>query len=102
MKIIITTLLLILLSGCYEQGETRTFVRNEYYCTPDTLTERSKFTLECIKNANPKSDEELEDWIMICNNITKDTFCLKVPTKVTQSYRGSFWFDVSKEPLIEK
>ena len=38
-------------------------------------TEQSKFVLECIKNGNPKSDEEPEDWIYMCKTMSLSMFC---------------------------
>ena len=37
--------------------------------------EQAVFVLECIKNANPKSDEEPEDWIGDCKTMSNDLFC---------------------------
>lgn len=45
---------------------------------------QAEFILKCIENANPKSDEEPEDWITICQAMSEDLFC-------TISKRATYW-----------
>ena len=52
-------------------------VGNNSYYTKCNTVEQAKFVLTCIKNANPKSDEEPEDWIYECKNMSLDMFCTK-------------------------
>lgn len=47
----------------------------EKYYHSCNSAEQSKFILTCIKNANPKSDEEPEDWLYQCKNISLDLYC---------------------------
>lgn len=48
--------------------------------------QQSEFILDCIKNANPKSDEEPEDWIYMCKNMSLDLFCNSNEIPVYVSY----------------
>ena len=81
MKKSIVLLMLLLVASCGESefGKTRESVEVENFCTPETSKERSEFILQCIKNANPKSDEEPEDWLYQCQNMAEDTLCPAIP-----------------------
>ena len=46
-------------------------------CEPSA--EKRDWILDCIKNANPQSDEKPEGWIGMCSNMAKDQFCPMVP-----------------------
>ena len=65
---------IILLSGCL--GENQSNIRYAEIVTLDssTIDMRAKFILTCLKNANPKSDEEPEDWMKICGELAKKTY----------------------------
>ena len=54
-----------------------------FLCDSTTEDARSKFILDCIKNGNPNSDEEPEDWIPICENISKELHCSKGFERIT-------------------
>ena len=43
------------------------------------------FILQCLKNTNPNSDEEPEDWMYICEHIADNTYCTKQQVKITYS-----------------
>ena len=45
-------------------------------CDP---AEVADFALTCIENANPKSDEEPEDWIDKCQNMAMNLLCKEDP-----------------------
>lgn len=68
----------------------RVAYKNGTECASDTMDARSKFILECIKNANPKSDEEPEDWIYMCKRMAVDTFCYDKQIKIKQC-RGTIF-----------
>lgn len=77
-------LLLALLVGCdqFEFGDTYTTKRTDNRCADDTVESRADFTLQCIENANPKSDEEPEDWILKCQTMATNLYCPKVSVLV--------------------
>ncbi len=64
---------LFFLSGCEDQH--RTVERSRLICQEETKKPRADFILKCIGNANPKSDEEPEDWIYKCKVMAEETFC---------------------------
>ncbi|MCK4828371.1 hypothetical protein KA005_72245 [bacterium] len=65
-----------LLNGCDSPSpEYREYIGQRSQCLDDSHENLSAFVLQCIKNANPKSDEEPEDWIYICRNMGKEIFC---------------------------
>ncbi len=45
-----------------------------------------EFTLSCIKNGNPMSDEEGEDLVAECRKTAKEFFCSTTPTEVVRFY----------------
>jgi len=59
--------------------------------------EQSVFILDCIKNANPKSDEEPEDWIYMCKNMSLDLYCTVSKRAVYYTYGSIFSDEVSCE-----
>gem|GEM_PF-2941133 len=62
--------------GCSDQtGKQRDFVSMEPECDKQTIEKRAYFILECIKRANPISDEEPEDWIGKCEDMAVSTYC---------------------------
>ena len=79
MKIIILIIAVTVLSACDRVRE-----RLRYYseCTAETVDKRATFILQCISNANPKSDEEPEDWLQKCQVIAEETYCESVQYKV--------------------
>ena len=50
----------------------------DYYCSESIINNKSEFILTCINNANPKSDEEPEDWLKICEEMALNAYCEKV------------------------
>lgn len=72
-KLLLLLALITFLAGC-----ERIVVTSEYQCNKDTLEQRASFTLDCIKNANPMSDEDPEDWIAVCEETSIRTYCEKV------------------------
>lgn len=67
--------LVFALSACTGKDETNTYTRFENACTMDSSKQRADFILQCIENANPKSDEEPEDWIKKCQYMAEETLC---------------------------
>ena len=84
-------ILAVFLSGCsnpnnpLEDWEPTTITK----CSDSVTESIARFTLKCIENANPKSDEEPEDWINVCKDMAESTYCKKVPavTRWTGSAR---------------
>ena len=67
---------LLTVAGCSDDvGMTRQITDYEKHCTQDTVDSRARFILDCIENANPKSDEEPEDWITDCRHMAEETYC---------------------------
>jgi len=96
-NLLLVILTAILLSAC--GTEERVITRYETNCDNSTSEIRGQFILECIKNGNPKSDEEPEDWIGICQRMAEDTYCRKRKFKVfqTRDHFGGLWLDDKKE-----
>ena len=69
---IIAPLLTILISIPVSAGVTYKWLPD---CDTSTAPIRATFTLTCISNANPKSDEEPEDWIRLCKKMADETYC---------------------------
>ena len=94
-------LVALLCTACTNPDETRVFLKTDNYCKKDTTQKRVDFILQCIANANPKSDEEPEDWIRECQWMAEDTFCDKAVFEVTERYGDSsrcHWCEVSRRP----
>lgn len=105
-KIMMILVVGLFLSGC-GNAEDETIIQYEYdtWCTVETTDKRAKFIVECIANANPKSDEEPEDWIRSCQYMGEDTFCEKKEIKVTLFRAGgsnTFWKITNKELVIKQ
>lgn len=92
-----------LISGCNESGDMRTREITATHCETDTAQERASFILQCIANANPKSDEEPEDWILFCQSMAERTLCEKKVMLVTERCVGSLpctWVEEKREPKV--
>jgi hypothetical protein len=98
-KLITVLVLLFALTACGED-EYATYLRQELVCDASSVSQRSDFILTCIKNANPKSDEEPEDWITYCQDMAKETYCeLKTVKVTTYKPAGSYWRNIKTEPI---
>jgi len=83
---------LALLVGCGED-ESRTVTESRMFCDTQPVKQQvSVFTLQCIANANPKSDEEPEDWIRLCKQMAVDLFCEEESVQVHYMQNGSSYF----------
>jgi len=98
-KLIIATALLLVLTACGED-EYSTHMKEDTVCENSSNSKRADFILSCIKNANPRSDEEPEDWIRQCQYIAEETYCELKTVKVTM-YKpsGGFWRSIKTEPI---
>ena len=86
--------------GC-SKGDLRTTEKNAHHCTLDSSEKRASFILQCISNANPKSDEEPEDWITKCQNMAEETLCPEITMLITErcaSNAGCYWVEISRTP----
>lgn len=94
-------ILAVFLVSCGEPEQFRTISREEVVCSNATRDQRANFILTCLKNANPHSDEEPEDWIGKCQTMAEETLCGKRFVKVNQHKAAtgfmehSYWKDVS-------
>jgi len=76
MSRLILVLIMVFCASCGEYvPEVRTIVKVGNSCTEESKSDRASFILQCIQNANPKSDEEPEGWIKICQKMAEDTLC---------------------------
>ena len=95
-------LIALLVAGCSDRNEERTVIRYKTHCLADSKEARANFILQCISNANPKSDEEPEDWIRQCQKMAEETYCDSMPVEITQvcgSSSGCFWPEISRKPV---
>lgn len=105
MRLLILILVFASLVGCGDPNKTRVIEKNESYCTMGSSEKRADFILKCIANANPKSDEEPEDWITKCQDMAENTLCEKRTMQITQRCGSSgncWWIEVSRKPKQEK
>lgn len=70
-------ILLLILVGCSLEKDEKLIDNRiwQYYCSYETQDKRAKFTTDCIKNANPMSDEEPEDMISGCIRASQNLYC---------------------------
>jgi hypothetical protein len=59
---------------------------------PSLKEKAAAFILKCIENANPKSDEEPEDWIHKCRDFAEDVYGFQ-GTKITTHVTGGYYRD---------
>jgi hypothetical protein len=91
MKIITLLLTIFLLTACGGDGKPFEYTKriSEPVCTDETIAQRAEFTLQCITNANPKSDEEPEDWLHKCEDMAVSLYCKDVYFDEVYITRGS-------------
>lgn len=95
----ISTIILLSLSLIACSTEYRTVQEIRIICNDSTVEKRASFTLQCINNANPKSDEEPEDWIKQCQTMAEGIYCDKTPVVVEEMKpAGSYWRDIKVTP----
>ena len=83
----------VFLLGC---GERWPHLAYEHRCTTEEAkTALAAWVAACIKDANPMSDEEPEDWIYQCENTGKRILCEEVPVVVYIPSGSSNWKKVS-------
>ena len=94
-KLLAIFLSVLLVGACSDQS--RVITRVDKVCDKETVDKRASFILECLNNANPKSDEEPEDWIYMCRRMAEKTYCEMKEVEVTQWKEGgsNFWRDGS-------
>jgi hypothetical protein len=71
------TLILLILSSQLAAEDIVIHKEWVHDCKDESIEHRASFTLECIKNANPSSDEEPEDWIRECEYMALNLYCKK-------------------------
>ena len=114
-KLIVASILLTTVVGCGwkdlpTKPETRIIQKEEQICSSDTKKDRASFILQCLANANPKSDEEPEDWIRECQVMAEQTYCDIKTFQVQQKCnrilhkgdcRWDFWL-TTKKTLVKQ
>lgn len=83
MKALTILTIMVLCGGCSDSAHEYTRLKNDWDCNKSTTEERANFTLQCISNANPKSDEEPEDWILMCEDIANRLYCKERTYNIT-------------------
>ena len=91
----------LLVAGCNGVAETKISYKFKAACKAETANKRADFILECVNNANPKSDEEPEGWIRQCQWMAEDTFCEKKKIKVTMFKPAGGYLEVMDEEVID-
>ena len=76
--------MVLLVTGCSDEPQYRIVERLVTKCDDATKDARANWINQCIANANPKSDEEPEDWLRQCQWIAEDIFCDEVNMAVRQ------------------
>jgi len=87
---------ILLLAGCSEDWDKRSVSLLERVCEDSTTEQRARFTLDCISNANPNSDEEPEDWIALCQELAEKAYCRKQTVILEQRWFDGAWQTVRK------
>ncbi len=104
LKILLGLLVVLVMMGCddgrYPLIETREIWEN--VCHDSTIDKRAKYIIDCLNAANPKSDEEPEDWMYICKNQADDLFCKRKTVKKTlrSNCNGCGWTVISVDENI--
>lgn len=107
-KFLLVAVFTAALTGCGNpEGEQRTFMASRHHCTLETAQQRADFILRCVEAANPKSDEEPEDWIRHCQYMAEQTLCSRQTLAIVERCahgEGLFgscssWEEVSREPI---
>ena len=96
----IFAILVLLLSGCSDSNRVhRDRIKTTNDCHSKSAEKRASFILQCIESGNPKSDEEPEDWIGMCQEMAEDTLCAKRFYEVTEEQQnGGWWKEISRQP----
>ncbi len=100
-RLIMLILSIALLGGCNDEVKTRQFSDIRTICHDSSIENRKNFILECIKNANPYSDEEPEDWIGKCERFSKNLYCKDTRVLVTQNDGKGYFSDVDIQLINE-
>lgn len=98
--LLVVGLLSVGLVGCNEQEPIDYNLRLSN-CKQDTAKERAAFILACIKNANPLSDEEPEDWMRECQIMAEETLCETATFKVTMVYKLGSWVEEKRQMIAD-
>jgi len=96
MNKLLILLIPIVLLGCTNSPEEGYRVKTVYDCPTNSEDKRAEFILQCIANANPKSDEEPEDWIRLCENMALSTFCSSKQKRINMQRDcwNCIWYEV--------
>lgn len=95
---VIIVLLAFAMTAC---GDTqRTITKTVYECGPSDKV--ANFILQCIENGNPKSDEEPEDWIWLCEQMANRALCPGVTYEVHQELYGGQWTELSRQRVTKQ
>jgi len=103
-KLLMLAMSITVLTGCADPKEIEHMVRLEsrsFCSTTEIKNQVADFTLSCISNANPKSDEEPEDWIKICKHMAVENFCEVETVKVffTKGIQDYYFVETGFERL---
>lgn len=86
---------LLLAAGCFG-GDRWPYLKYEHRCTTEEQREKlATWVAQCIKDANPMSDEEPEDWVYQCEITGSKMLCEEVPVVVYIPCAQCTWKKVS-------
>lgn len=92
MKFLLISILLIsvlLMMSCICAQDPELHYKHE--CSPEQNEQIAAWVLKCIEVANPKADEEPEDWIYQCKRTAKQTLCNMQPFLTYQPCLSCTW-----------
>jgi hypothetical protein len=98
-QILTAAIIVVALSGCSKPFEEFTKMETTKVCDSADSDKRATFILQCIKNANPKSDEEPEDWLYKCERFSDNLFCMDMEVEFT-CYDKQCWKRSPARPVI--
>lgn len=75
MKSLILISLIAFLFGCSPKSKERYIIQSDISYSCSDKDKLANSILECVKNANPQSDEEPEDWVSECSKRMKQVYC---------------------------
>lgn len=95
-------ILVLFLTGCTDYPEFKERTKTKDFCVKLTEGKRASFILQCLKNTNPKSDEDPEDWMRICGEMAVETYCEQKKVIVTykRDCNGCGWNQVKPGVLL--
>lgn len=99
-KLIVLLIICLSCIACNNHPDTKKIREVRMDCSEIDPNIKAKFILDCIKNGNPNSDEEPEDWIPLCEDMAEKTFCKEVTVIVYKQHTGGGWYTEYKYEIV--